>query len=65
MFLGKPYVNRGIAGQTTSQLLIRFRPDVIALHPKVVLILAGTQRSRWKHWSDDSRDDYGELCLNG
>jgi len=42
MFSGKPYVNRGIAGQTTSQLLIRFRPDVIALHPKVVLILAGT-----------------------
>jgi lysophospholipase L1-like esterase len=41
-FPGKPYVNRGISGQTTPQMLIRFRPDVIALKPKVVLILAGT-----------------------
>jgi lysophospholipase L1-like esterase len=41
-FPGKPYVNRGISGQTTPQLLIRLRPDVIALQPKVVVILAGT-----------------------
>src|SRR6202171_3268515 len=41
-FPGKPYVNRGIGGQTTPQLLLRFRPDVIALQPKVVVILAGT-----------------------
>jgi len=41
-FPGKPYVGRGISGQTTPQMLIRFRPDVIALHPKVVVILAGT-----------------------
>lgn len=41
-FPGKPYINRGISGQTTPQMLIRFRPDVIALKPKVVLILAGT-----------------------
>ena len=41
-FPGKPYVNRGISGQTTEQMLIRFRPDVIALQPKVVIILAGT-----------------------
>ena len=41
-FPGKPYVNRGISGQTTPQLLIRFRPDVIDLEPKVVVILAGT-----------------------
>jgi lysophospholipase L1-like esterase len=41
-FPGKPYVDRGISGQTTPQMLIRFRPDVIALQPKVVLILAGT-----------------------
>jgi lysophospholipase L1-like esterase len=41
-FPGKPYVNRGIGGQTTPQMLIRFRPDVIALSPKVVIILAGT-----------------------
>ena len=41
-FPGKPYLNRGIGGQTTPQMLIRFRPDVIAHHPKVVVILAGT-----------------------
>src|SRR5215813_9917482 len=41
-FPGKPYVNRGISGQTTPQMLIRFRPDVIDLQPKVVVILAGT-----------------------
>src|SRR5260370_1995453 len=41
-FPGKPYVNRGISGQTTPQMLIRFRPDVIALRPKAVVILAGT-----------------------
>lgn len=41
-FPGKPYVNRGISGQTTPQMLVRFRQDVIALQPKVVLILAGT-----------------------
>ena len=41
-FPGKPYVGRGIGGQTTPQMLVRFRPDVIALKPKVVVILAGT-----------------------
>jgi acyl-CoA thioesterase I len=41
-FPGKPYVNRGISGQTTPQMLVRFRQDVIALKPKVVVILAGT-----------------------
>lgn len=40
-FAGKPYVNRGISGQTTPQMLIRFRPDVIALKPAVVVLLAG------------------------
>jgi len=40
-FPGKPYVNRGISGQTTPQMLIRFRQDVIELHPKAVVILAG------------------------
>ena len=38
----KPYLDRGISGQTTPQMLIRFRPDVIDLKPKVVVILAGT-----------------------
>ena len=41
-FPGKAYVDRGISGQTTPQMLVRFRPDVIALQPKVVVILAGT-----------------------
>src|SRR5262249_46329745 len=41
-FPNKPYINRGISGQTTPQMLIRFRPDVIALKPKLVVILAGT-----------------------
>ena len=41
-FPGKPYVNRGIGGQTTSQMLVRFRQDVIDLDPKVVVMLAGT-----------------------
>jgi lysophospholipase L1-like esterase len=41
-FPGKPYIDRGISGQTTPQMLVRFRPDVIALQPKVVVILAGT-----------------------
>jgi lysophospholipase L1-like esterase len=41
-FPGKPYLNRGIAGQTTPQMLVRFRQDVIALKPRVVVILGGT-----------------------
>lgn len=41
-FPNKPYVNRGIGGQTTSQMLVRVRQDVIDLQPKVVIILAGT-----------------------
>jgi lysophospholipase L1-like esterase len=41
-FPGKPYINRGIVGQTTPQMLVRFRQDVIDLHPKAVVILAGT-----------------------
>ncbi len=41
-FNGRPYINRGIGGQTTPQMLIRFRQDVINLKPAVVVILAGT-----------------------
>src|SRR5437870_12076539 len=41
-FPGKPYINRGIGGQTTPQMLVRFRQDVIDLQPKAVVILAGT-----------------------
>lgn len=40
-FPGKPYVNRGISGQTTPQMLVRFRSDVIVLKPRIVVILAG------------------------
>ena len=40
-FKDKPYINRGISGQTTPQMLIRFRPDVINLKPAVVVVLAG------------------------
>ena len=41
-FEGRPYINRGISGQTTPQMLLRFRQDVLKLWPKVVVILAGT-----------------------
>jgi lysophospholipase L1-like esterase len=41
-FPGRPYLDRGISGQTTPQMLVRFRQDVIANKPKVVVILAGT-----------------------
>jgi lysophospholipase L1-like esterase len=41
-FPGKPYVNRGISGQTTPQMLVRFQQDVVHLHPAAVVILAGT-----------------------
>jgi hypothetical protein len=40
-FPGKPYLNRGIPGQTTPQMLVRFYPDVINLHPAAVVILGG------------------------
>src|SRR5262245_20194178 len=41
-FPGKPYINRGISGQVTAQMLLRFYPDVIALKPKAAVIFAGT-----------------------
>jgi lysophospholipase L1-like esterase len=41
-FPGKPYINRGISGQTSPQMLVRFRQDVINLQPRIVVILAGT-----------------------
>ena len=41
-FAGKPFINRGISGQTSPQMLVRFRQDVIELQPKLVVILAGT-----------------------
>ena len=41
-FPGKGYINRGIDGQSTPQMLVRFRQDVIELHPAVLVVLAGT-----------------------
>jgi lysophospholipase L1-like esterase len=41
-FPGKPYVNRGISGQVTSQMLVRLYPDVISLKPSALILLAGT-----------------------
>ena len=41
-FPGKPYINRGVDGQSTPEMLVRFRQDVIDLHPAVLVILAGT-----------------------
>jgi lysophospholipase L1-like esterase len=41
-FPGKPYINRGISGQTTPQTLLRFRQDVINLKPRAVVIMVGT-----------------------
>ncbi len=41
-FPGKPYIDRGISGQTTPQMLVRFQQDVVALKPAAVVILAGT-----------------------
>jgi len=40
-FINNPFVNRGIGGQTTPQMLVRFKPDVVNLNPKSVVILAG------------------------
>lgn len=41
-FPGRPYLNRGIAGQTTPQILLRLRPDALALQPRAIVVLAGT-----------------------
>ena len=41
-FPGKPYINRGVDGQTTPEMLVRFRQDVIDLHPNALVVLAGT-----------------------
>ena len=51
-FLGKPYINRGISGELTSEILCRFRPDVIAIRPRVVVILAGTNDIKFANVND-------------
>jgi hypothetical protein len=64
-FPGKPYINRGISGQTTPQLLIRFRPDVIDLQPKVVVILAGTNDIAGNTGPESLEQIEGELHVHG
>ena len=51
-FPNKPYINRGISGEHTPQILCRFRPDVIALKPRVVVILAGTNDIKFANFHD-------------
>ena len=55
-FKGKPYINRGISGQTTPQMLLRFRDDVINLKPEAVVLMAGT---------NDIAGNTGEISLEG
>lgn len=64
-FPGKGYINRGISGQTTSQMLVRFREDVIALHPAAVVILAGTNDIAGNTGSipvEDIEDNYASMA---
>src|ERR1700723_200952 len=64
-FPGKGYINRGIGGQTTPQMLVRFRQDVIDLQPQVVIILAGTNDIAGNTGPmrlEDIEDDYASLA---
>jgi lysophospholipase L1-like esterase len=61
-FPGKAYVDRGISGQTTPQMLLRFRPDVIDLKPKVVVILAGTNDIAGNTGSTTNEEIQGNLA---
>lgn len=64
-FPEKNYINRGISGQTTSQMLVRFRPDVIALHPKVMVILAGINDiagNTGPMTLEEIEDNYASFC---
>jgi lysophospholipase L1-like esterase len=64
-FPGRRYVNRGIGGQTTSQMLVRFYPDVINLHPAAVIILAGTNdiaRNTGPETLEMIEDNFRAMC---
>ena len=64
-FPGKPYVNRGISGQTTPQMLVRFYPDVISLRPAAVIILAGTNdiaRNTGPETPEMIEDNFRAMC---
>jgi lysophospholipase L1-like esterase len=64
-FPGKPYINRGISGQTTPQMLVRFRQDVIGLKPEVVVILAGTNdiaQNTGPETLEQIEDNFASMC---
>ncbi len=60
-FAGKPYFDRGISGQTTGQMLLRFREDVINLKPKVVVILAGINDIAENNGPSKLEDVFGNI----
>ncbi|MHB8208928.1 MAG: SGNH/GDSL hydrolase family protein [Mucilaginibacter sp.] len=60
-FVGKPYFNRGISGQTTGQMLVRFREDVINLKPTVVVILAGVNDIAENNGPSKLEDVFGNI----
>lgn len=60
-FAGKPYFDRGISGQTTGQMLVRFREDVIALKPAVVVILAGINDIAQNNGPTKLEDTFGNI----
>jgi lysophospholipase L1-like esterase len=60
-FEGRPYLVRGIGGQTTAQMLVRFRQDVIALKPQAVVILAGTNDIAGNTGPYRQEDTFGHL----
>jgi lysophospholipase L1-like esterase len=64
-FPGEPYINRGISGQTTPQMLVRFRQDVIALKPSAVVILAGTNdvaQNTGPETLEQIEDNFASMC---
>lgn len=64
-FPGRPYVNRGISGQTTPQMLVRFEQDVVRLHPAVVVIQAGTNDvagNTGPETPETIEDNYRAMC---
>jgi acyl-CoA thioesterase I len=62
-FPGKPYLNRGISGQTSPQMLVRFQQDVVSLKPKVVVILAGTNDLA-QNTGPETQDEIGANIAN-
>ncbi|WP_443945738.1 GDSL-type esterase/lipase family protein [Pedobacter sp. AW1-32] len=58
---GKPYLDRGISGQTTTQMLVRFRQDVINLKPKAVVILAGINDIAENNGPIKTEDIFGNI----